>query len=176
MTSCWCATPTGSADPSLPGMAADDPCGPAIDFDNTGCLRISGTSLFFCFRHSLPFRLFSRYPFTPFFLQSVSVSFRPRPWRFASVCLLSLPVVPIRASNPLPALSTDAFRHPAKNAKGDPQGAAFGRKGRSAAAYSSAASGRITTFTRLLSSRIFWASFCTSAFETVRMACSPLAT
>lgn len=162
-------------------MAADDSCGPAIDFDNTGCLRISGASLFLfpafpSVSSFLPFRLFSRYPFTPFFLQSVSVSFRPRPWRFASICLLSLPVVPIRASNPLPALSTDAFRHPAKNAKGDPQGAAFGRKGRSAAAYSSAASGRITTFTRLLSSRIFWASFCTSAFETVRMACSPLAT
>lgn len=162
-------------------MAADDSCGPAIDFDNTGCLRISGASLFLfpafpSVSSFLPFRRPSRYPFTPFFLQSVPVFFRPRPWRFASVCLLSFPAVPIRASNPLPALRTDAFRHPAKNAKGNPQGAAFSRKGRSAAAYSSAASGRITTFTRLLSSRIFWASFCTSAFETVRMACSPLAT
>lgn len=162
-------------------MAADDSCGPAIDFDNTGCLRISGASLFlFPAFPSVPsfllFRLLSRCPSLRSSCCLCRFPFRPRPWRFASVCLLSFPAVPIRASNPLPALRTDAFRHPAKNAKGDPQGAAFGRKGRSAAAYSSAASGRITTFTRLLSSRIFWASFCTSAFETVRMACSPLAT
>lgn len=162
-------------------MAADDSCGPAIDFDNTGCLRISGASLFlFPAFPSVPsfllFRLLSRCPSLRSSCCLCRFPFRPRPWRFASVCLLPFPAVPIRASNPLPALRTDAFRHPAKNAKGDPQGAAFGRKGRSAAAYSSAASGRITTFTRLLSSRIFWASFCTSAFETVRMACSPLAT
>lgn len=108
-------------------MAADDSCGPAIDFDNTGCLRISGASLF-CSRHSHPFRLSFRSavlpgtPFTPFFLQSVPVSFRPRPWRFASVCLLSFPAVPIRASNPLPALRTDAFRHPAKTPKATRKG------------------------------------------------------
>lgn len=164
-------------------MAADDPCGPAIDFDNTGCLRISGTSLFVSgspFRPgflpvllpsspvSAPFFLLSG----PVFLLSATLAFRFRPLPVCS----RFPAVAIRASNPPPALRTDASRHPAKNAKGDPQGAAFGRKGRSAAAYSSAASGRITTFTRLLSSRIFWASFCTSAFETVRMACSPLAT
>lgn len=164
-------------------MAADDPCGPAIDFDNTGCLRISGTSLF-CSRHSLPSHLSFCSVFFPGAPRSVlpavcagSPSVRAPGVSLPSVvCLLSFSTAPIRASNPPSIFGTDAFRHPAKNAKGDPQGAAFGRKGRSAAAYSSAASGRITTFTRLLSSRIFWASFCTSAFETVRMACSPLAT
>lgn len=164
-------------------MAADDSCGPAIDFDNTGCLRISGASLF-CSRHSLPFRLSSVPPSFPVPLYSVlpavcagSPSVRAPGVSLPSVvCLLSFSAAPIRASNPPSIFGTNAFRHPAKNAKGDPQGAAFGRKGRSAAAYSSAASGRITTFTRLLSSSIFWASFCTSAFETVRMACSPLAT
>lgn len=164
-------------------MEADDPCGPAIDFDNTGCLRISGASLFFV--PGIPFRpIFPSVPPSfPVPLYSVlpavcagSPSVRAPGVSLPSVvCLLSFSAAPIRASNPLPALRTDAFRHPAKNAKGDPRGAAFGRKGRSAAVYS-AASGRITTFTRLLSSRIFWASFCTSAFETVRMACSPLAT
>lgn len=164
-------------------MAADDSCGPAIDFDNTGCLRISGASLFLfpafpSVSSFLPFRRPSRYPslrsscclcrFPSVRAPGVSLP--------SVVCLLSFSAAPIRASNPPSIFGTDAFRHPAKNAKGDPQGAAFGRKGRSAAAYSSAASGRITTFTRLLSSRIFWASFCTSAFETVRMACSPLAT
>ncbi len=164
-------------------MAADDSCGPAIDFDNTGCLRISGASLF----------LFSAFPSVSSFFRSAVLPGTPLLRSFCSlcrsssvrapgvslpsvVCLLSFSAAPIRASNPPSIFGTDAFRHPAKNAKGDPQGAAFGRKGRSAAAYSSAASGRITTFTRLLSSRIFWASFCTSAFETVRMACSPLAT
>lgn len=165
-------------------MAADDSCGPAIDFDNTGCLRISGASLFFVL--GIPFRFVfpSVPPSFPVPLYSVlpavcagSPSVRAPGVSLPSVvCLLSFSAAPIRASNPPSIFGTDAFRHPAKNAKGDPQGAAFGRKGRSAAAYSSAASGRITTFTRLLSSRIFWASFCTSAFETVRMACSPLAT
>lgn len=161
-------------------MAADDPCGPAFDFDNTGCLRISGRSLL-CSRHSLPFRLSFRsavLPGTPLLRSFCSLcrspSVRDPGVSLPSVCCR----FPLFRSVP-PIL----FRHSARmhfgilqNAKGDPQGAAFGRKGRSAAAYSSAASGRITTFTRLLSSRIFWASFCTSAFETVRMACSPLAT
>ena len=62
-------------------MAADDPCGPAIDFDNTGCLRISGTSLFLfpafpSVPSFLPSCLPLRYSFTRFFLQSEPVSFR----------------------------------------------------------------------------------------------------
>lgn len=167
-------------------MAADDPCGPAIDFDNTGCLRISGTSLFVSgspFRPgflpvllpsspvSAPFFLLSG----PVFLLSATLAFRFRPLPSASgllpVSRCCDPSLQSSSGTPHGCISASC-----KNAKGDPQGAAFGRKGRSAAAYSSAASGRITTFTRLLSSRIFWASFCTSAFETVRMACSPLAT
>lgn len=161
-------------------MAADDPCGPAFDFDNTGCLRISGTSLFVL---GIPFRfVFPSVP--PSFpvplysvlsavcaglLPSATLAFRFR--LFAVVSRCSDPCLQSSSGTPHGCISASC-----KNAKGDPQGAAFGRKGRSAAAYSSAASGRITTFTRLLSSRIFWASFCTSAFETVRMACSPLAT
>ena len=158
-------------------MEADDPCGPAIDFDNTGCLRISGASLFLfpafpSVPSFLPFRRPSRYPFTPFFLLSVPVPLPSAPlafrFRLLSVCCR----FPLLRSVP-PIL----FRHSVRMHFGILQKTpkAFGRKGRSAAVYS-AASGRITTFTRLLSSRIFWASFCTSAFETVRMACSPLAT
>lgn len=75
-------------------MAADDSCGPAIDFDNTGCLRISG-HLFFVlgipFRFVfLPFRRPSLYPFTPFFLLSVPVPLPSAPlafrFRLLSVC------------------------------------------------------------------------------------------
>lgn len=102
-------------------------------------------------------------------LPSEPLAFRFR--LFAVVSRCSDPCLQSSSGTPHGCISASC-----KNAKGDPQGAAFGRKGRFAAAYSSAASGRITTFTRLLSSRIFWASFCTSAFETVRMACSPLAT
>lgn len=162
-------------------MAADDSCGPAIDFDNTGCLRISGASLFLfsafpSVSSFLPFRRPSRYPLYSVLsavcaslLPSATLAFRFR--LFAVVSRCSDPCLQSSSGTPHGCISASC-----KNAKGDPQGAAFGRKGRSAAAYSSAASGRITTFTRLLSSSIFWASFCTSAFETVRMACSPLAT
>lgn len=163
-------------------MAADDSCGPAIDFDNTGCLRISGASLFlFPAFPSVPsfllFRLLSRCPSLRSSCCLCRFPFRPRPWRFASVCCLF--AVVFRCSDPSLQSSFDIWHGcisaSCKKRQRRPVRGRLWSKGRSATVYS-AASGRITTFTRLLSSRIFWASFCTSAFETVRMACSPLAT
>lgn len=110
-------------------MAADDSCGPAIDFDNTGCLRISGASLF-CSRHSLPFRLSSVPPSFPVPLYSVlpavcagSPSVRAPGVSLPSVvCLLSFSAAPIRASNPPSIFGTNAFRHPAKTPKATRKG------------------------------------------------------